>query len=65
MSVTYAPVAVVHDIAVTSMTPSTAVANTTVAVQVGVTNRTANAETFSVIDQQAGVILLEEDQRRH
>ncbi len=59
MSVTYAPVAVVHDIAVTSMTPSTAVANTTVAVQVGVTNRTANAETFSVILSNAtsGVVV--------
>ena len=48
MSVVYKPVAVVHDIAVTGMTPTTVQANTNVTLLVTVTNRTSSAESFSV-----------------
>lgn len=48
MSVVYTPAAAVHDLAVTAVTPNTAQADTNVVIQVVVTNRTANAESFPV-----------------
>lgn len=49
LSATVAVQRIVHDIAVLSISPNTAQANTNVPVQVTVTNKTANAESFSVI----------------